>query len=160
MRYEFLDDPIYGGLLAGLQTDNGELLILPVLAWSLVEASRTCYPFISEIYFLALGYWKEFGFQGLLSGISHEEEEEIIDPHAKIYSSFLDDRQASSNLDDVEKIKRRGYNKYRYVSTAFIKRNNLISNSNSNKSNKISDTSSRTNTSKSRSSKRKKRIKS
>ena len=148
MRYSFLDDPKYGGLLAGLQTDSGELLVLPVLAWSLVEAVRTCYPFISEVYLFALGYLNEFGLQGLLSGISHVEEEEIIDPHAKIYSSFLDDRQASSNLDDVEKIKRRGYNKYRYVSTAFIKRNNLISTIR--KSDKVSDLSSRSKASKKR----------
>ena len=65
-----------------------------------------------------------------------------------LYSSFLDDRQASSNLDDVEKIKRRGYNKYRYVSTAFIKRNNLISTIR--KSDKVSDLSSRSKASKSK----------
>ena len=116
-------------LFCGLQKDDGTLLVIPVLAWALYEALQTIFPLIFHLYMLTCGYLRlNGGLNALSFSFGSLEEEEEIDPHAKIYESFIDDRKAAIDLNDVDRIKLRGYNKYRYVSPDFIKRNQLIGN--------------------------------
>ena len=43
--------------------------------------------------------------------------------HLSIYSSFIDDRVATADISDLERLKQHGYNKFRYISSAFAHRN-------------------------------------
>ena len=120
---------------------NGSLNIAPLI-WGVLDALRTCFPatfcaylmFYQQISASGLGFGLGFGRSHLgLSNLRDDDQNQQhsldgfeSDPHAKIYSSFLDDRRAIIDLNDIDKIKDRGYQKYRFVSTAFLKRNALL----------------------------------
>jgi hypothetical protein len=53
----------------------------------------------------------------MMSEILPEEQ------HVKEYTSFIDDRVANTDISDIERLKRHGYDKFRYVSEQFIARN-------------------------------------
>jgi hypothetical protein len=49
-----------------------------------------------------------------------------VDPAISTYSSREDDRKSKKGkLSDIEKLRRNGYNRYRFVSRSFVKRNGL-----------------------------------
>ena len=97
------------------------------LAWAFLEAARTCFPVVfcsALLVYSNLPGWDDPSLMGIGSETGFGEE--IMDTHKDIYSSFIDDTRASSNLNDVDKIRLRGYIKYRYVSPVFLHRNKLV----------------------------------
>lgn len=120
-----VDNPLLKNILNGLYLD-GNFNISPIF-WGLIEAIKSCFPVIFCSYVLL--------FTALPKLIGHESSNfgsrtmvaqegfgiKFMDAHKGIYSSFIDDSRATSNLNDVEKIRFRGYNKYRYVSSRFLK---------------------------------------
>jgi len=54
---------------------------------------------------------------------SSTESSEVSETHINVYSSFIDDRASNTDISDLERLKKHGYDKYRYVSMHFIKRN-------------------------------------
>ena len=54
------------------------------------------------------------------------QEQEFQAPDVQQYKSYLDDRKANiANEDDIYMLITHGYDKHRFVSASFIKRNNL-----------------------------------
>ena len=118
---------VLNNVIAGLYV--GEEFNLAPLAWSVVEALRTCFPVVFCLYLVVYrGFPQEWDGSSLslAPNVNTGFGEVVMDSHKGIYSSFIDDSRASSNLNDVDKIRLRGYNKYRYVSSAFLKRNRLV----------------------------------
>jgi hypothetical protein len=62
-------------------------------------------------------------YRGSSEGI---EDQEFQVPEIQQYKSYLDDRKANiGNEDHIYMLVTHGYNKHRFVSASFIKRNNL-----------------------------------
>ena len=52
-----------------------------------------------------------------------EDSEELNASMKKIYESFVDDRVAQAKAEDVKILSNKGYDKFKYVSDDFVKRN-------------------------------------
>ena len=119
-----VDNPLVANIMGGLYLRD--TFNMAPLVWALLEAFRTCFPIVFGAYLilfnslpqvddtLPLGPRANTGFG-----------EEVMDAHKGMYSSFIDDTRASSNLNDVDQIRLRGYNKFRYVSSDFVRRNRI-----------------------------------
>lgn len=58
-------------------------------------------------------------------GAVEEEEPEVVNPYAARYTQFIQDRSSKGSQSDTERLLKHGYDKYRYVSQAFLDRNPL-----------------------------------
>jgi len=94
------------------------------LIWAALEAAQICFPLWFGLYLMVYHSLPqaEPDMTAVLESIMDENE---MDAYKDIYASFIDDSRASSDLNDIEKIKIIGYDKFRYVSQSFLKRNRL-----------------------------------
>jgi hypothetical protein len=120
-----VDNPLMANIMDGLYL-RGAFNMAP-LVWALLEAFRTCFPIVFGAYLILFSSLPQVEDTRQLLGPGADTGfgEEVMDAHKRMYSSFIDDTRASSNLNDVDKIRLRGYNKFRYVSSDFMKRNRI-----------------------------------